>query len=48
MTTVEDNAGGIKVILLKNIWTFLHIKKNGGSGIGLFMSKLIIRKKYKW
>lgn len=43
ITTVEDNAGGIKVNPIEKIFDpFFTYEKIGGSGIGLFMSKLII------
>lgn len=45
ITTVEDNAGGIKVNPIEKIFEpFFTYEKIGGSGIGLFMSKLIIEK----
>ncbi len=41
--TVEDNAGGVKVEPIENIFKpFFTYEKIGGTGIGLFMSKLII------
>lgn len=45
ITTIEDNAGGIKVKPIEKIFEpFFTYEKIGGSGIGLFMSKLIIEK----
>lgn len=45
ITTVEDNAGGVKVDPIEKIFDpFFTYEKIGGSGIGLFMSKLIIEK----
>lgn len=45
ITTVEDNGGGIKVEPIEKIFDpFFTYDKVGGSGIGLFMSKLIIEK----
>mgnify|MGYP000090004117 FL=1 len=45
VTTVEDNGGGIKVNPIEKIFDpFFTYEKIGGSGIGLFMSKLIIEK----
>lgn len=45
ITTVEDNAGGVKVNPIEKIFDpFFTYEKMGGSGIGLFMSKLIIEK----
>ena len=45
ITTVEDNGGGIKVKPIEKIFEpFFTYEKIGGSGIGLFMSKLIIEK----
>lgn len=42
---VEDNAGGIKVNPVDMIFEpFFTYEKQNGSGIGLFMSKLIIEK----
>ena len=43
ITIVEDNGGGIKVKPIEKIFDpFFTYEKIGGSGIGLFMSKLII------
>lgn len=43
LVSVEDNAGGIKVEQIDDIFKpFFTYEKIGGSGIGLFMSKLII------
>jgi signal transduction histidine kinase len=43
ITTVEDNGGGIKVNPIEKVFDpFFTYEKIGGSGIGLFMSKLII------
>ena len=40
---VEDNAGGVKVTPIEDIFKpFYTHEKKGGTGIGLFMSKLII------
>lgn len=48
ITTIEDNAGGIKVTPIEDIFEpFFTHEKNNGSGIGLFMSKLIIEKNMK-
>ena len=45
VTTIEDNGGGIKVKPIEKIFEpFFTYEKIGGSGIGLFMSKLIIEK----
>lgn len=45
ITTIEDNGGGIKVLPLEKIFDpFFTYEKIGGSGLGLFMSKLIIEK----
>lgn len=44
--SVEDNAGGVKVDPISDIFKpFFTYEKKGGSGIGLFMSKLIIENK---
>lgn len=41
--SIEDNAGGVKVIPLEDIFKpFFTYGKANGTGIGLFMSKLII------
>ncbi len=41
--TIEDNAGGVKVEPIEDIFKpFFTYEKIGGTGIGLFMSKLII------
>lgn len=43
VTTIEDNAGGIKVKPIQKIFDpFFTFEKINGSGIGLFMSKLIV------
>ena len=45
VVTIEDNAGGIKVSPIETIFEpFFTYQKHNGSGIGLFMSKLIIEK----
>lgn len=45
ITTIEDNAEGIKVEPIEKIFEpFFTYEKVNGSGIGLFMSKLIIEK----
>jgi C4-dicarboxylate-specific signal transduction histidine kinase len=44
VTTVEDNGGGIKVLPIEKIFEpFFTYQKINGSGLGLFMSKLIIQ-----
>lgn len=44
ITTIEDNGGGIKVEPLEKIFEpFFTYQKINGSGLGLFMSKLIIQ-----
>ncbi len=48
ITTIEDNAGGIKVSPINKIFEpFFTYKKKSGSGIGLFMSNLIIENNMK-
>ena len=43
ITTIEDNGGGIKVVPIEKIFEpFFTYQKLNGSGLGLFMSKLII------
>ncbi len=43
ITSVEDNAGGIKITPIQKVFDpFFTYEKINGSGIGLFMSKLII------
>jgi len=45
---IEDNAGGIKVNPIEDIFKpFFTYEKKNGSGIGLFMSKLIIENNMK-
>jgi C4-dicarboxylate-specific signal transduction histidine kinase len=44
VTMIEDNAGGINVIPIEKIFEpFFTYQKVNGSGLGLFMSKLIIQ-----
>jgi C4-dicarboxylate-specific signal transduction histidine kinase len=44
ITTVEDNGGGIKTIPIEKVFEpFFTYEKINGSGLGLFMSKLIIQ-----
>lgn len=48
VTTVEDNAGGIKVKPIEKIFEpFFTYEKKNGSGVGLFMSRLIIEQNMK-
>ncbi len=43
ITSIEDNAGGIKINPIEKVFEpFFTYEKINGSGIGLFMSKLII------
>lgn len=43
VTSIEDNAGGIKITPIEKIFEpFFTYDKVNGSGIGLFMSKLIV------
>ncbi len=43
LISIEDNAGGVNVKPVENIFKpFFTYEKIGGTGIGLFMSKLII------
>ena len=45
ITKIEDNAGGIKITPIVKVFDpFFTYEKLNGSGIGLFMSKLIIEK----
>lgn len=47
LITIEDNAGGINASLINKIFDiyFTTKQKKGGSGLGLYMSKLILEKK---
>ncbi len=43
VTIIEDNGGGVKIEPIENIFKpFFTYDKAGGTGVGLFMSKLII------
>lgn len=45
---ISDNAGGIKCQSIEDIFSnYFSYKKENGSGIGLFMSKLIVEKNMK-
>ncbi|RXJ98619.1 histidine kinase [Arcobacter sp. CECT 8986] len=42
---IEDNAGGIKIANIQDIFKpFVTFEKSNGTGVGLFMSKVIIEK----
>lgn len=43
---IEDNAGGIKTTPITQIFTLYYTNKEEGSGIGLYMSMLIIEKHF--
>lgn len=44
--TVSDNAGGIKAQDIEDIFKLYYTEKKNGSGIGLYMSRLIIEKHF--
>jgi len=44
LVSVVDNAGGIPVEILKRIYEPYFTTKEGSSGIGLYMSKMIVEK----
>lgn len=45
--TIEDNAGGIKVVPIEDIFKPFHSsKKRPSTGIGLYMSKLLIENQF--
>ena len=44
ITSIEDNAGGVKIEPIKKVFDpFFTYEKLNGSGIGLFMSRLIVQ-----